>query len=148
MTAIDHFNIRVYGLLLNDGNVLVTDETMSGQQITKFPGGGLEFGEGPVDCLVRELREELGVEAMDLQHFYTTSFFQRSAYRKNEQIISIYYTFQLRELAELVVSDLPFGKHADDRIWCRWLPVTADGLEQVTLPIDRKVFDLLVANNF
>ena len=39
------FNIRVYGVLQNkNGDVLVSDEFIRGNQYTKFPGGGLEFG--------------------------------------------------------------------------------------------------------
>ena len=52
----NHFNIRVYGFLLDDGRVLVTDEFRLGIYMTKFPGGGLHFGEGTVDCLKRELQ--------------------------------------------------------------------------------------------
>ena len=54
------FNIRVYGIVVNDRNeLLVSDELVKGMQFTKFPGGGLEWGEGTQDCLVREFREEL-----------------------------------------------------------------------------------------
>ena len=46
------FNIRVYGILINDRNeLLVSDELIKGLQFTKFPGGGLEWGEGTMDCL-------------------------------------------------------------------------------------------------
>ena len=41
------FNIRVYGILINDKKqVLVSDEFIRGGYYTKFPGGGLELGEG------------------------------------------------------------------------------------------------------
>jgi hypothetical protein len=33
------FTIRVYGLLLHEGRVLVSDEFIKGRRITKFPGG-------------------------------------------------------------------------------------------------------------
>ena len=43
----NHISIRVYGLLINEHRqVLVSDEYIRGQHYTKFPGGGLEFGEG------------------------------------------------------------------------------------------------------
>ena len=83
------FTIRVYGLLLHQGSVLVADELIKGQHITKFPGGGLEFGEGTKDGLLREIREEIGVEAFGLEHFYTTDFFQMSAFREGQQIMSL-----------------------------------------------------------
>jgi hypothetical protein len=50
------FTIRVYGLLIHNGFMLVSDELIRGHRITKFPGGGLEFGEGTKDCLIREIR--------------------------------------------------------------------------------------------
>jgi 8-oxo-dGTP diphosphatase len=86
------FNIRVYGILLNENKqVLVSDEFIRGMQITKFPGGGLEFGEGTRDCLKREFMEEMNLNVEVGDHIYTTDFFQMSAFNKEHQIISIYY---------------------------------------------------------
>ena len=53
------FNIRVYGILINQNKeILVLDETRNGYSFTKFPGGGLEWGEGFKECLEREFEEE------------------------------------------------------------------------------------------
>ena len=85
-------NLRVYGILINEKKqVLVADEYVRGMYITKFPGGGLEFGEGTRDCLEREFMEELNLEVEIEEHIYTTDFFQVSAFNPAHQIISIYY---------------------------------------------------------
>ena len=74
------FNIRVYGLLINDHRqVLVADELIRGMRITKFCGGGLEPGEGTRDCLVREFMEEMNLRIEVTGHIYTTDFYQQSA---------------------------------------------------------------------
>jgi ADP-ribose pyrophosphatase YjhB (NUDIX family) len=86
------FNVRVYGILLNeDKQLLVSDEFIRGNYITKLPGGGLEIGEGTRDGLAREFMEEAGIEVYVGDHFYTTDFFQISAFNHKDQIISIYY---------------------------------------------------------
>jgi ADP-ribose pyrophosphatase YjhB (NUDIX family) len=85
------FNVRVYGLLQFENKILLADEIIKGMYITKFPGGGLEFGEGTIDCLKREFLEELNQPIKNIRHFYTTDFFQVSAFNPNHQIISIYY---------------------------------------------------------
>lgn len=85
-------NIRVYGILINKARqVLVSDELVRGMQITKFPGGGLEPGEGTRDCLRREFMEEMNLETEIGQHIYTTDFYQQSVFNPDHQIISIYY---------------------------------------------------------
>ncbi len=141
------FNIRVYGLLLKEGHVLVADELIKGHRITKFPGGGLEFGEGTKDGLVREIREEIGVEAFGLEHFYTTDFFQMSAFREGQQIISIYYTFQVADPGAVRVSAVPFAfkQEVHDEESFRWLDLSKARPEDVTLPIDRVVMAMLLA---
>ena len=54
------FNIRVYGLLLNEKNeVLVSDELIRGTYMTKFCGGGLEKGEGTIDEIFAALQKEI-----------------------------------------------------------------------------------------
>ena len=88
---INRFNIRVYGILINNGQLLVSDEYIKKNKITKFPGGGLEFGEGPKDCLIREFKEELNLSIKVIAHYYTTDFYVNSSFDTNSQIISIYY---------------------------------------------------------
>jgi ADP-ribose pyrophosphatase YjhB (NUDIX family) len=90
--AAGSFNIRVYGVLINDNKqVLVSDEYIRGGYYTKFPGGGLELGEGTRDCLKREFKEEMNLEVKVGDHLYTTDFYQVSAFNPAHQIISIYY---------------------------------------------------------
>ena len=89
---ISMFNIRVYGILINEKRqVLVSDEFIRGAYITKFPGGGLEFGEGTRECLAREFMEEMNLNVKVADHIYTTDFYQQSAFNAAHQIISIYY---------------------------------------------------------
>lgn len=86
------FNIRVYGLIINEQReVLVTDEIVRGLYITKFPGGGMEVGEGTRDCLKREFKEEMNLRVEVGEHIYTTDYYQVSAFNPAHQIISIYY---------------------------------------------------------
>lgn len=141
------FTIRVYGLLLHNDHVLVADEIIKGLRITKFPGGGLEYGEGTKDCLVREVREEIGVEAFDVRHFYTTDFFQRSTFHTEEiQVLSLYYTFRVLAPDELPVSDRPFSfaEEKEGAEAFRWLDLTTAAQDDVHLPIDRVVLGMLL----
>src|SRR6202166_3550658 len=92
------FNVRVYGILLGKNrDVLVSDEFIRGNQYTKFPGGGLEHGEGTRDCLKREFKEEMNLDVRVKDHLYTTDFFQMSAFNPEHQIISIYYRVEALE---------------------------------------------------
>ncbi len=93
------FNVRVYGILVNErGEVLISDERTENVSFTKFPGGGLEYGEGLLDALKREYQEETGMEIEVLRHIYTTDFWEKSSFNES-QIISIYY--QVRCLNEV-----------------------------------------------
>jgi len=97
-TEARRFNIRVYGLCINDGWVLITDEFRLGIYMTKFPGGALEFGEGTIDCLRREFREELRTEIGKIAHYYTTDFYQPTTLLpSNMQLLNIYYLVTLLE---------------------------------------------------
>jgi ADP-ribose pyrophosphatase YjhB (NUDIX family) len=142
------FTIRVYGLLLEHGHVLVSDELIKGRPITKFPGGGLEYGEGLKECLVREVREEIGLEAMDLQHFYTTDFFQQSSFHTTPmQVVSVYFTFRVAHVASIPAVTVPFQgiDAAGGQEVFRWLDLARSVEEDLSLPIDRHVWRMLRA---
>ena len=67
-----------------------------GEEVIKFPGGGLEHGEGLIEGLNREFKEEMGQRIYNVKHYYTTDFFQRSSFKLTDQLISIYYTGKLK----------------------------------------------------
>jgi ADP-ribose pyrophosphatase YjhB (NUDIX family) len=104
-----NFNVRVYGILVNEQlQVLVSDEFIRGGYFTKFPGGGLEFGEGTRDCLKREFKEEMDLNVKIGDHIYTTDFFQLSAFNNKHQIISIYYFAEALEPIKAPLRNKPF----------------------------------------
>lgn len=106
---ITKFNIRVYGLIINHSNeVLISEEMFNKDRLTKFPGGGMEFGEGTVDCLHREAMEELKQEIVIKEHFYTTEDFVPTIYFKDRQLIAIYYLAKLKAPANFKASTKPF----------------------------------------
>ena len=103
------FNLRVYGVLINEKKqVLVSDEFIRGKYYTKFPGGGLEFGEGTRDCLRREFKEEMDLDVEVGEHIYTTDFYQRSAFNPDHQIISIYYYVKPLGPIHVRLSETPY----------------------------------------
>ena len=106
---ISNFNLRVYGILINENRqVLVSDEFIRGAYITKFPGGGLEFGEGTRECLAREFMEEMNLRVKVADHIYTTDFYQQSAFNAAHQIISIYYFAEALEPIIAPLRSKPF----------------------------------------
>ncbi|MFO7370014.1 MAG: NUDIX domain-containing protein [Bacteroidales bacterium] len=143
---IKQFNIRVYGLVINDlEEVLLSDEYVLDRKMTKFPGGGLQFGEGPEDCIKREAREEFGQEIEIKAHFYTTGFFQRAMFFEDHQLISIYYRIQLTQPGKLKTSEIPFDfpELVNGSQSYRWVKIKSLGNEDLTFPIDRHVLKLL-----
>lgn len=145
MQKTGRFNVRVYGIWLNEGRVLVTDEFRMGKEMTKFPGGGLEFGEGPVDCILRECIEEFGQEFEVTDHFYTTEFFQQSAFNKNDQLLSIYYLIRPVDdhRFRISASKFDFGERIDGAQAFRWIPLNELSADDLTFPVDKRVAELL-----
>lgn len=140
------FNIRVYGIIQNDqGDVLLADEERFGHRFTKFPGGGLEFGEGTIDCLRRECKEEFGGEIGEVSHYYTTDYFQQSAFNVNDQLISIYYKAKICDKGQLRISTKKFDfvELSDEMISFRWIPLHDLSENEVTFPVDKIVAELL-----
>jgi 8-oxo-dGTP diphosphatase len=136
------FNIRVYGIFIQGGKLLVSDEFRLGILMTKFPGGGLEYGEGPADCIRREWLEETGFEVSIRAHYYTTDFFQPS-YRlaESNQVINIYYLVDTTAPVTIKSSGkkFDFPEQTDGAQSFRWLDMEALSEEEFTLPIDRVV---------
>jgi len=147
------FNLRVYGILLGENNqVLVSDEFIRGSYYTKFPGGGLEFGEGTRDCLKREFMEEMNLNVQVGEHIYTTDYFQMSAFNPEHQIISIYYFAQALEPITAPLRQQPFDfdeqqlavyKEKGETETFRFINWDDFSEESVTLPIDKVVAKML-----
>jgi len=136
------FNVRVYGILINEHDqVLISDETImsSGKLVhdnpvtakkntdsneniervsfTKFPGGGLEYGEGLIDALKREYMEECDLQIEIVQHIYTTDFWEKSSFN-DSQIISVYYLVKATSTLNVTIKKEVFdfdSASADDK---------------------------------
>jgi 8-oxo-dGTP diphosphatase len=143
---ITRFNIRIYGIVIHKGSILLTDEFRLGTHMTKFPGGGLEFGEGTTQCLEREFMEELGQEITVLEHIYTTDYFQPTfLLSQPEQLISIYYRVELQDYSSLATSLNVFDckEIADGAQSFRWEPLTTLQPDTLTFPIDQRVVKMV-----
>ncbi len=143
---IKHFNIRVYGIIINENReILLSDEYVLNTYMTKFPGGGLKFGEGPEDCILRECVEEFGQEAEIMEHFYTTGFFQEALYFTDHQLISIYYRVRFKDKVKFRISEkaFDFEKGINGSQSFRWAKISEIDMEEMNFPIDRHVLKMI-----
>ena len=141
-----YFNVRVYGLLINEANeVLLSDEQEYGMRFTKFPGGGLEFGEGLADGLKREFIEECNAEIEIISHFYTTDFFVKSAFN-DSQVISVYYLVKNINPLSLAFKDTVFNFDGEGDVLqaFRWVKIGGLADEVLMFPTDQHVAKLLM----
>lgn len=132
---IDKINVRVYACAVKNNKVLSLFEEYAGEQLVKFPGGGLEFGEGLIECLHREFDEELNVKIRVLEHFYTQEDFLVSRFRENEQLLTIYYLVEILNEEDFLILDPCIEK-------TEWIDISSEE-NPFKLPIDKIVFEKL-----
>lgn len=140
-----YFNVRVYGLLINHNNeILVSDEEEYGFRFSKFPGGGLEFGEGLIDGLKREFVEECNAEIDVISHFYTTDFFEKSSFN-DSQVISVYYLVKEQAPLQLAFKTKIYDFDAEGEVLqaFRWVKIKDLDIEEITFRTDKTVAALL-----
>lgn len=133
------FNLRCYAIIINDQDeLLLSDEFRNGHAFTKFVGGGLEWGEGTRDCLRREIKEEIGIDARVGKLYYLNDFFQQSAFNKNDQLISFYYKIAVINFDEIKIENhsLPLTKNGEK---FRWKKISSLHSDDVTFPVDKIV---------
>lgn len=142
MNAVNNFNLRVYGLLIHNNAVLVTDEHRGGSPMTKFPGGGLEKGEGLANGLQREFMEELGVTIEVGHFFYVNDFLQISAFNPADQLLSFYYEVSTSQMEAIMIDAVKREMKSGEQVF-RWVSLADLTPEQFTFPIDKVVCKML-----
>ena len=78
MTNLPHKQIGVAVIVDEKQDILIDQRLPTGvmANLWEFPGGKIEAGETPTDCIIREIQEELGVEIavdrhlIDITHSY------------------------------------------------------------------------------
>lgn len=68
------FHITVKGIVIYNNKILIMKKvkpSTDGLGYWELPGGGLEYGETPHEALIRELREETGLDIKILKPVYT-----------------------------------------------------------------------------
>ena len=138
------FNVRVYGVLIMDEAVLISDEYINGKENSKMAGGGLEFGEGTIECVVREFKEELNIDVEVESHLYTTDFFVTSAFNANSQVISIYYKVNPIGDIKIITSHRKFDFEKKNGAQSfRWIKRKEISEKDFTFVIDKQIAKII-----
>lgn len=123
----------VAGLIIGDDRRVLITQRRADQALPlqwEFPGGKVEPGEAPVAALVRELREELGVEVA-VGRIWDVLF---HAYPEFDLVMLVY--------ACRVVAGAPATVEVADLAWVEASAAALRGFD--ILPADRPLVDRLI----
>ena len=131
------FTQRTYGILINKKQeVLISDEFRFGRYFRKFPGGGVEKGEGILDALKREFKEELSLEIDSHEFLFFNDYFQQSSFDPNIQVTCFYYLVKCSGDQDLKLEsyEIPLTEDGEKQ---QWISINELNIETLTFPIDR-----------
>jgi 8-oxo-dGTP diphosphatase len=94
-TGIQRFRPAIYGVLIQDGQVLLVRAPKTFLGVVGFPGGGIELGEAPLDALRREFLEETGLEVEPVRVLWATNQMHRARLNPAQQLIATHWEVRL-----------------------------------------------------
>ena len=136
-----NLSVRVYGLLIKEGKLMFLREKYGDRELIKFPGGGLELGEGARQTLERELKEELNLDIKVGEHIYTQDFFLKSSLTPATQLLTIYYFIDCEDISTLKIIEAEIKE-------ILWIPLQDLNVEEILLPTDKIVVDKILKDIF
>jgi 8-oxo-dGTP pyrophosphatase MutT (NUDIX family) len=137
------FNIRVYALVVKNNRLLISEEQHGGFFLRKFPGGGLQFGEGVLQALHRELKEELDADVDSASLLCVTEDFVVSFLNNKQQVIGVHY---LVDLKQDYSDDFLKNNHLElenGHIQFKWVLIDSLTAEDFTSTVDKSAFEKL-----
>ena len=99
-------------VVVRDGMILLSHEIRSGWWL--IPGGGMEAGETPEECCVREVEEETGYVVRPLRQFLTMS-----EYYEDYRYISYYFVCEVTGRGQMRLTDAEVRRGAGPE----WIPL-------------------------
>lgn len=92
-----HTSVRAYGVLIVEGRIALvrSSNPRHDPPLWWLPGGGIDFGEGPDDTLMREFFEETGLQVHQAKLLAVTSDVRRRDNGDRIHTVRILYTVQL-----------------------------------------------------
>src|SRR6185369_4570453 len=75
----NNFLVRCRAIIIHEGKLLVVKHRFTDKHLA-LPGGHLDWGESIEECLVREIKEELGVVPKVERLLYVNNFTDGQAY--------------------------------------------------------------------
>jgi 8-oxo-dGTP pyrophosphatase MutT (NUDIX family) len=134
--GIERFRPAIYGVLIQDGQVLLVRAPQAFLGVVGFPGGGIEPGEAPLDALRREFVEETGVVVEPTRLLWATTELHRARLRPAQQLIAIHW--EVRQVGGALA---PQG-NGDDVETAFFCPLHALPVDEM-LGVDLEVVPLL-----
>lgn len=143
MNKPDRFNVRVYGILVNQGKILISHEQFRGEVFTKFPGGGLNLGEGIIDALIREFKEEMDVNIIPSYLFHVTESLQISSFYPEDQVIAVYYIVLCEDVESINTSKSIDELEEKGEVF-EWIELSEFDKQMLTFESDREATSKLL----
>ena len=113
------FVIRCRAVILHEGKLLVVRHVRD-TSFVALPGGHLEWGEEVIECMRRELLEELGVEPRIGRLLYINTFIDTG------QVQPIEFFFEIKNGKDYLFIDEKVRTHAHELAEILWISPSDD----------------------
>lgn len=128
---VQKFRVALYGVLVENNQVLMANTRVPSGIITNFPGGGLELGEAPLKAVTREFHEETGLTVAVKELLFCSQQFQQNPEYPTEQLMHIFYR------VERVGGEIITQGNNDDVASVEWATLEALGHKRI-LAVDKE----------